>query len=99
MRHLIAGSSQNCQAEIRQWRVLASLSLAPRIPEPDAIVREDDRLIEAHPEVYFAALAGEPLAFSKMIWNGHALRVQLLANEGIRLPVDLGKAGLAGTCS
>jgi predicted RNase H-like nuclease len=52
----------------------------------------DDRVIEVHPEVSFRAMAGEPLAFAKTTWNGHALRRRLLGEAGIELPDDLGEA-------
>src|SRR5438128_1739804 len=35
----------------------------------------DPRVREVHPEVSFAVLAGEPLAFAKRTWNGHRARL------------------------
>jgi predicted RNase H-like nuclease len=53
----------------------------------------DPRVHEVHPEVSFAVLAGEPLAFAKRTWNGQRERVRLLASAGIELPDRL-DAGL-----
>ena len=53
----------------------------------------DPRVHEVHPEVSFAVLAGEPLAFAKRTWNGQHHRVRLLARAGIELP-DMLDAGL-----
>jgi predicted RNase H-like nuclease len=47
---------------------------------------EDRRLHEVHPEVSFATLAGESLAFGKRTWNGQRERVRLLVGAGIELP-------------
>ncbi len=51
------------------------------------------RVVEVHPEVGFAQLAGEPLHLSKSTWAGAARRHQLLAGAGIVLACDLGIAG------
>jgi len=50
-------------------------------------------VVEVHPELCFAELAGAPLADSKSTWSGAARRRQLLAAEGIVLAGDLGLAG------
>jgi predicted RNase H-like nuclease len=50
--------------------------------------------IETHPELVFAALAGEPLP-SKKTWNGQMLRRRILNEAGIELDEDLGLAGSA----
>jgi predicted RNase H-like nuclease len=57
---------------------------------------EDPRVREVHPEVSFAVLAGEPLAFAKRTWNGLHERVSLLRRAGIEIPEHL-DAGLAST--
>jgi predicted RNase H-like nuclease len=54
---------------------------------------DDPRVREVHPEVSFATLAGEPLAFGKRSWNGQRERVHLLAGAGNELPDRL-DAGL-----
>ncbi len=50
-------------------------------------------VVEVHPELSFAAMAGTPLADSKATWPGAVHRWQLLAGQGIRLRGDLGLAG------
>jgi predicted RNase H-like nuclease len=55
--------------------------------------RARQRVVEIHPEVSFACLAGAPLTVSKSTWAGVAKRQQLLAGAGIVLGGDLGPAG------
>jgi predicted RNase H-like nuclease len=51
-------------------------------------------VVEAHPELCFAEMAGAPLPDAKSTWPGAVRRRQLLATEGIELGGDLGLAGL-----
>ncbi|HEY2505969.1 MAG TPA: DUF429 domain-containing protein [Streptosporangiaceae bacterium] len=51
------------------------------------------RVVEAHPELSFAEMAGAPLTDSKATWAGAVRRRALLAAEGIGLSGDLGLAG------
>jgi predicted RNase H-like nuclease len=51
------------------------------------------RVVEIHPEVCFARLAGAPLTARKSSWAGAERRRALLADAGIRLAGDLGGAG------
>jgi predicted RNase H-like nuclease len=51
------------------------------------------RVVEAHPELSFAELAGAPLAVRKSTWAGAEVRRRLLAQAGITLAGDLGPAG------
>ncbi|GAB3420392.1 DUF429 domain-containing protein [Flindersiella endophytica] len=51
------------------------------------------RVVEVHPEVSFKELAGKPLTASKHTWAGIECRRGLLAEAGIQLPADLGRAG------
>lgn len=51
-------------------------------------------VVEAHPELSFAAMAGAPLRDSKSTWAGAVRRRQLLAAQGIDLDGDLGLSGL-----
>ena len=53
----------------------------------------DPRVIEVHPEVSFAVMAGGHLAHAKSTWNGQMLRRHILAGHGIQLPDTLDKAG------
>jgi predicted RNase H-like nuclease len=68
--------------------------LRARILEVGRWVRHaPHRVVEIHPEVSFACLAGAPLDVSKSTWAGVARRRRLLAAEGIVLAEDLGAAG------
>jgi predicted RNase H-like nuclease len=51
------------------------------------------RVVEAHPELSFAAMAGAPLRSRKITWAGAVQRRALLAQAGIVLGGDLGLAG------
>jgi predicted RNase H-like nuclease len=51
------------------------------------------RVVEIHPEVCFAKLAGAPLTVRKSSWAGAERRRALLASAGIRLTADLHGAG------
>jgi predicted RNase H-like nuclease len=51
------------------------------------------RVVEAHPELSFAQLAGAPLAVRKSTWAGAERRRILLAQAGLTLAADLGRAG------
>ena len=59
----------------------------------EAIELADARLIEIHPELVFAELAGDPLDEPKKTWAGQQRRLALLAEAGVRLPPDVGAAG------
>jgi predicted RNase H-like nuclease len=52
------------------------------------------QVVEAHPELSFAAMAGAPLSDSKSTWAGAVRRRQLLAANAIDLAGDLGLSGL-----
>lgn len=54
---------------------------------------EKYELIEVHPELAFAGMAGRPLP-PKHTWAGQAQRRALLAEVGVVLPDDLGPAGV-----
>lgn len=75
-----------------------AFNLRPKILEVDAWVRDcGRRVVEVHPELSFAAMAGAPLPDSKATWAGAERRRSLLAQAGIVFPKDLGPAGrLAG---
>ncbi len=73
-----------------------SWALRPKLLEANAIwERHPALLFEAHPEVSFRQMAGEPLAYAKKTWSGQARRRELLARHGIVLPDQLGPAGQA----
>ena len=56
--------------------------------------RSPCRVVEAHPELSFAAMAGAPLSDSKSTWAGAVRRRDLLAANGLDLVDDLGLSGL-----
>ena len=73
---------------------IQAFALKPKLLEverwaPAAAVR----VVEVHPEVCFAQLAGGPLTERKSSWAGTERRRTLLAGAGIRLAGDLGPAG------
>ena len=51
------------------------------------------RVVEVHPELSFATLAGAPLLARKTTWAGMEARRELLAQHGISLSGELGLAG------
>jgi predicted RNase H-like nuclease len=67
-------------------------SLKATILEVEQLAKQDDRIIEVHPEVSFRAMMGDDLAFSKHGWNGITLRRNALASQGLEIPdiVDIG---------
>jgi predicted RNase H-like nuclease len=55
-------------------------------------------VIEVHPEVCFATLAGHPLQHPKSTWSGSEERRRVLASAGLVVPSEIGMAGeMAGT--
>lgn len=74
-------------------RSLAAQSYALRraILDVDGYVREGPavRVVEVHPELCFAVLAGAPLAHGKRTADGVAERLGLLLSQGITLPPGL----------
>jgi predicted RNase H-like nuclease/predicted enzyme related to lactoylglutathione lyase len=65
-----------------------SYALRRRILEVDEYAREDDRVIEVHPEVSFRELAHRPL-ISKHRTDGLAERRALLEEAGIEVPASV----------
>ncbi|MGH4018648.1 MAG: DUF429 domain-containing protein [Pseudonocardiaceae bacterium] len=69
-------------------------SLKPKLHQVERWVRQTHhRVVEVHPEVSFAELAGAPLTVRKSTWAGAECRRQLLADAGVLLAGDLGEAG------
>jgi predicted RNase H-like nuclease len=61
-------------------------ALRPKVLEVDELARSGDLvLVEVHPEVSFARIAGHPLPHAKRTWAGAALRRSLLRGVGIDL--------------
>jgi predicted RNase H-like nuclease len=76
-----------------------AFALAGRILQVDEWLA-DCRIpvVEVHPELCFATMAGAPLADSKKTWAGMVARRALLARQGIAVPDELGRPGaLAAT--
>ncbi|UWP85076.1 DUF429 domain-containing protein [Dactylosporangium fulvum] len=86
----LAGDGVSAQAFALKKRILEVDTWA-RSSGTDAV----PRVVEVHPEVSFARLAGRPLATAKQTWAGAEQRRALLARAGIRLDGDLGAAGAA----
>lgn len=71
-----------------------AFALRSKVLEVDALVRESAApVVEVHPELSFAAMAGGPLAAGKKTWAGARERRALLARHGLPVPDDLGAAG------
>jgi predicted RNase H-like nuclease len=69
-------------------------ALGAKILEADHWAREaSHRVIEVHPEVSFAAMAGRTLKHSKSTWAGAEERRLILARAGIVVPAEIGLAG------
>jgi predicted RNase H-like nuclease len=73
---------------------IQAFALKPKLLEVEQWARVTAiRVVEIHPEVCFARLAGGPLTARKSSWAGTEQRRALLAGAGIRLAGDLGPAG------
>lgn len=72
-----------------------AFALHAKIAEVDVAVREARApVVEGHPELSFARLAGgAPVLEPKRTWAGSAVRRALLRGAGIDLDVDLGEVG------
>lgn len=71
-----------------------AFSLKAKLLQVDHWVRRTPlHVVEVHPEVSFARLAGEALTVRKSTWAGAHRRRALLAGVGVRLDTDLGVAG------
>jgi predicted RNase H-like nuclease len=69
-------------------------ALARKILEVDAwLPSARCAVIEVHPEVSFATMAGRPLIHPKSTWAGGEERRRLLASAGLELAGDIGPAG------
>jgi predicted RNase H-like nuclease len=71
-----------------------AFALGPKIHQVDDwLGRSATRVVEVHPEVSFATLAGCVLVEPKSTWAGFHLRRRLLTDAGIVLDGDMGLAG------
>ncbi|WP_405056428.1 DUF429 domain-containing protein [Kribbella sp. NBC_01505] len=86
-----------CTASIRVTGKAISrqaFALREKILDVDDWVRRTDRdVIEVHPELCFATMAGGPLPHAKSTWSGAEDRRALLRAAGISVPSDLGYVG------
>jgi predicted RNase H-like nuclease len=73
---------------------IQAFALKPKLLDVEQWARATAvRVVEVHPEVCFARLAGAPLTARKSSWAGIEQRRALLAGAGIRLAGDLRPAG------
>jgi predicted RNase H-like nuclease len=73
---------------------IQAFRLKPKLLQVDHLVRRTHRrVVEVHPEVCFAQMAGSALTVGKHTWAGAELRRRLLADAGIPLPGDFGTPG------
>ena len=87
-----AAANETARALIGRGVSLQTFGLRARIFEAEHHIRAGYNLIEVHPEVSFAVLAGEPLQWPKDSWRGAPIRRDLLRQAGIHLPEQLGDA-------
>ena len=81
LNRTLAGSGISRQAFNLRGKILQVDRWLPTAPCP---------VIEVHPELCFAEMAGAPLADSKSTWAGATTRHRLLAAQGIELSGELG---------
>ena len=62
-----------------------AFNLGSRILEVEGHAADDDRIHEVHPELSFAAMAGESIVEPKTTWNGQMRRRRLLDANGLPL--------------
>lgn len=89
-----AEASALARASIGQGISQQAWGLRNLIAVVAAVAAVEPRIVEVHPEVSFAALAGAPMPAAKTTWNGQMARRAALARAGIALSDDLGAAGL-----
>ncbi|MGH3435265.1 MAG: DUF429 domain-containing protein [Sciscionella sp.] len=71
-----------------------AFSLKPKLHEVQQWVRQTHhRVVEVHPEVSFAQLAGAALTARKSTWAGAERRRRLLADAGVLLTGELDETG------
>jgi predicted RNase H-like nuclease len=99
VRAALEAGSHAAAVEVNKERTGEGLSaqvygLHLKIFEVDVWARHAGRrVVEVHPEVSFATLAGSPLPDGKRTWAGAHQRRRLLADAGVHLPDDVGEAG------
>jgi len=78
-----------------QGMSIQAFGILPKVREVDTWLRRTGHrsVVEVHPEVSFAMLAGRPLTVRKSTWAGVHERCRLLREAGIEIPANLGVAG------
>lgn len=99
VRAALEAGSHAAAVEVNRERAGEGVSaqvygLHSKIFEVDVWARHAGRrVVEVHPEVSFAKLAGSPLPDGKRTWAGSHHRRRLLADAGVHLADDVGEAG------
>jgi predicted RNase H-like nuclease len=99
VRAALEAGSHAAAVEVNRARAGEGVSaqmygLRSKILEVDVWARDAGRrVVEVHPEVSFARLAGSPLPDGKRTWAGVHHRRRLLAGAGIQIADDVGAAG------
>jgi predicted RNase H-like nuclease len=99
VRAALAAGSRAAAVQVNRERAGEGVSaqvygLRAKIFEVDGWVGQAGRrVVEVHPEVSFAEMAGSPLLAGKRTWAGAHHRRRLLAAAGIHLADDVGEAG------
>lgn len=75
--------------------------LVPGVREPRASINPGanmagGRIVEVRPEASFREMAGRQLDLPRADHNGMVMRMRLLENKGVRVPVELGDVGGVG---
>ncbi len=87
------GASAHNRERAGEGMSIQAFGLLPKVREVDRWLPDAPcRVVEVHPEVSFAALAGAPLDVRKHTWAGARLRYRILVDAGIALG-DLGEPG------
>jgi predicted RNase H-like nuclease len=91
--HDHGSASAHNRARVGEGMSIQAFGILPKVREVDVwLPGAPCRVVEVHPEVSFAALAGAPLAVRKHTWAGARLRHRLLTEAGIKLD-DIGDPG------
>lgn len=99
----VLGASDHADAVLRsraatgQGLSLQAFHLLPKVAELDTLVAPElqDRVVEAHPELAYARLAGRPATHPKRTREGQVERRTLLAAAGIDVAAGLRLRGAA----
>jgi predicted RNase H-like nuclease len=84
-------ANERCRAITGKGLSKQAFAIFPTILEVGALVGGKTCIVEVHPEVCFATLAGAPLS-KKKSWGGMKRRIELLDRAGLVLPHDLSGA-------